>query len=467
MTRCRTWCLGLQPLSMSGTFSRLNLKAMWALAVLGHFCLLAPWIVVMRQVEPYMDEIFHIPQAQRYCQGKLSEWDPKITTFPGLYFLSSMARGFSNTFCDKDSLRLDNMAYALGTHVIMYRLLRRRLSPERAAGQALLLSLYPIHFFFQALYYTDVGSLFWTLLTHDLAMPRPGQGLPSRSSCMLAAVAGGVAILFRQTNAVWLMFTFGTACLHDLQTSKWGSALEHVSMSGLLLFPKALLLESPRLLQRLGPLLLPVLAFLCFVVWNGSIVVGDHLNHQAASHWAQLAYLLAVTAATSSSAYGFSTLRSFSFALAAHPVAAGLTVLFIGLLLNKYTLAHPFLLADNRHYTFYIWNRFLKRPWLKEALSPGYFYAAWFCWRRHAAHWLWLLIWFVASALTLVSAPLLEPRYWTTAVLMAHLHSPTSTTRREDLALGSAFMLINIVTLGVFVYRPFTWPSGEAARFMW
>lgn len=33
---------------------------------------------------PYLDEIFHIPQAQKYCQGRWLEWDDKITTPPGL-----------------------------------------------------------------------------------------------------------------------------------------------------------------------------------------------------------------------------------------------------------------------------------------------------------------------------------------------------------------------------------------------
>lgn len=30
------------------------------------------------------DEVFHIPQAQKYCDGKWAEWDDKITTPPGL-----------------------------------------------------------------------------------------------------------------------------------------------------------------------------------------------------------------------------------------------------------------------------------------------------------------------------------------------------------------------------------------------
>ncbi|KAM3581390.1 glucosyltransferase [Umbelopsis sp. WA50703] len=34
--------------------------------------------------DPYMDEIFHVPQAQRYCKGEFWTWDPMITTPPGL-----------------------------------------------------------------------------------------------------------------------------------------------------------------------------------------------------------------------------------------------------------------------------------------------------------------------------------------------------------------------------------------------
>lgn len=30
------------------------------------------------------DEPFHVPQAQAYCNGDYSYWDPKITTPPGL-----------------------------------------------------------------------------------------------------------------------------------------------------------------------------------------------------------------------------------------------------------------------------------------------------------------------------------------------------------------------------------------------
>ncbi|CAK9094465.1 unnamed protein product [Durusdinium trenchii] len=470
---------GCKPALRSTTAS-----AMWIwAALLGHLCCLAPWAFVMRQVEPYMDEIFHIPQAQKYCQGQFAEWDPKITTFPGLYLSSTFIRGFTGIFCGKDFLRLENVVYALGAHVVMYRLLRRSLEPQRAAAQSLLLSLYPIHFFFQALYYTDVGSLFWTLLTHDLATPVPKKVLPGRLHMCLAAASGCAAVLFRQTNAVWVMFTFGIAALQDLQSSKWGDELlrADISPSVLLTFCKALILESPRLLARLGPLLVSVLLFVGFVVQNGSIVVGDHSNHQVAVHWAQLCYLVAVTAGTSgfgsTSALSPSCFKIFGSDVSKRPRAFILALALVTALLHRYSLAHPFLLADNRHYTFYIWNRFLRRPWFKELLAPGYVYAGWYCWRRQslAQSGLWVLIWSVAAVLTLVPAPLLEPRYWTTPVLMAHLYAhevPDRNDRRmmslsSTFIAGVAFMLVNIMTLGIFVYRPFAWPSGEVARFMW
>jgi alpha-1,2-glucosyltransferase len=77
----------------------------WILtALLAHFLCLAPWAFLMRHGDPYMDEIFHIPQSQKYCRGNFTEWDPKITTFPGLYLSSAAARGFTGILCSKDAL---------------------------------------------------------------------------------------------------------------------------------------------------------------------------------------------------------------------------------------------------------------------------------------------------------------------------------------------------------------------------
>jgi len=41
-------------------------------------------VVSQTASEPYIDEIFHVPQAQSYCKGRFEDWNDKITTPPGL-----------------------------------------------------------------------------------------------------------------------------------------------------------------------------------------------------------------------------------------------------------------------------------------------------------------------------------------------------------------------------------------------
>lgn len=38
------------------------------------------------------DELFHVPQAQHYCLGNFTHWDPMITTFPGLYEIHCLSQ---------------------------------------------------------------------------------------------------------------------------------------------------------------------------------------------------------------------------------------------------------------------------------------------------------------------------------------------------------------------------------------
>ncbi len=57
----------------------------------GLLCLLVSVLAALYlPVEPYMDEIFHVPQATAFAQRRYSHWDAKITTFPGLYIYSTV-----------------------------------------------------------------------------------------------------------------------------------------------------------------------------------------------------------------------------------------------------------------------------------------------------------------------------------------------------------------------------------------
>ena len=84
-----------------------------------------------KQRDPYMDEIFHVPQAQKYCDYKFDEWDPKITTLPGLYFISfaclralAFALGHElDVVCTTFFLRMINVLFLMGNVLLLRQIL--------------------------------------------------------------------------------------------------------------------------------------------------------------------------------------------------------------------------------------------------------------------------------------------------------------------------------------------------------
>ncbi|XP_026558668.1 dol-P-Glc:Glc(2)Man(9)GlcNAc(2)-PP-Dol alpha-1,2-glucosyltransferase-like isoform X2 [Pseudonaja textilis] len=86
-----------------------------------------------QQREAYMDEAFHVPQAQAYCAGRFQQWDPMITTLPGLYLLSvgilkpaGWLFGWSeNILCSTGILRFINLLFSIGNFYLLYLLFCR------------------------------------------------------------------------------------------------------------------------------------------------------------------------------------------------------------------------------------------------------------------------------------------------------------------------------------------------------
>ena len=70
--------------------------------------------------------------------------------------------------------------------------------------QALTLALFPLHFFFTGLYYTDTGSTALVVAAHVLALQR---------KYLWSFLAAAAATSFRQTNAVWAAFTLAVSTL--------------------------------------------------------------------------------------------------------------------------------------------------------------------------------------------------------------------------------------------------------------
>jgi alpha-1,2-glucosyltransferase len=470
----------------------------------------------------YMDEVFHFPLTASYCDGDFAAWHPKVTTPPGLYgagaaYSAALSALGATHGCGLTLLRSMNSAVAIATVALLAALLRE-LHPRMPAARAVLgacaLGALPTHFFFAFLWYTDVASLFLVLSAYWLAL---------RRHYWSSAATSCAALLFRQTNGVWAAFILGDAVLrsHPRRALHRGAAdLGDWSVAAV---AKGVRAATTGALWSPGPrggapravlaLALPVVALAVFVVhYNGGrIALGDVANHTPCLHWAQLAYFVAFAAAFRfpllPAALGAlrNALRGARVARCVACAAAALGAL--GAAVHFGSFEHPFTLSDNRHYTFYIWKRVLGRGrGARLALVPAYALALWLLvygillrpgQRVPAAQGaavgnegageerakrarrgstssdaarppsaLLVLGFALCTAAVLVPARLIEPRYFTVPWVLLHLHAGFESAWHAALPLG-VFAAANAATVYLFVARPFQWPDGSTARFMW
>jgi alpha-1,2-glucosyltransferase len=172
------------------------------------------------------------------------------------------------------------------------------------------------------------------------------------------------------------------------------------------------------------------------------------------------------------------------------------------------TIVNPYTLADNRHYVFYVFKILRLYPALKYLAVPVYYSCAWLAVqalaspvigqyaskrRREAAptssvtpqqpcHISFIVIWLATTALSVITAPLVEPRYFIIPWIVWRLYLPyhpaslikdrTSAKSSYDmrLVLETLWLLVINAALSYnFLYRAFTWPSepGSLQRFLW
>lgn len=205
------------------------------------FCLvLIPlWVSLVNKAvpEPYLDEVFHVPQAQAYWAHKWTQWDPKLTTPPGLYLCSYIVfaivlllRG-SPTKLTPDVLRMTNVGAT--TVIFPWRLQKlldtlQRTTNTRPLGAnvshtVLNICLFPPLFFFSGLYYTDVLALLVVVEAYNWDLRRdaergqrsgPGKDTKKAPGSEILETLGFLAfalasLVFRQTNIFWVSVFLG------------------------------------------------------------------------------------------------------------------------------------------------------------------------------------------------------------------------------------------------------------------
>ncbi|KAJ1964022.1 glucosyltransferase [Dipsacomyces acuminosporus] len=430
-----------------------------------------------------MDEIFHVPQAQHYCRGEFRVWDPKLTTPPGLYLISivpvyvasALGLGDGASHCSAAYLRTTNWVLGLLLFWTISSLVRRlnpSLSPAAAALATTALSLLPVSFFLHHMYYTDTGSLLFVLLSYALSL---------RHRHWLAGLSGLAALLFRQTNVVWIAFIGFSAALRELHRRRGIAGRSDALLGSVLqLLRWALQFDRhtlPIILAMLAPYLLVVAAFGLFLYVNQGIgiVLGDKSHHEAGLHIPQAFYFVSYTMGMSAPVFlCITSPLKFVGAALGRPAnfAVGLLLcVSMGIAVKNFTVEHPFLLSDNRHYPFYVWKNLFRRHWLaRYTVTPLYLYAFWAVNRalgqRSSA--LWRLALALCTAAVLIPSPLLEFRYFTVPYAFVRLNT-APTSARAIAAEAAWFAAINATTIWVFLNKPFAWDSepGQLQRFMW
>lgn len=209
-------------------------------------------------------------------------------------------------------------------------------------------------------------------------------------------------------------------------------------------------------------------AFVIFVVWNGSIVVGDKLAHQASIHLTQILYFAAFTLF-----FMFPVAVPYVFTLHVTlrrrilPALIGMVAIFFIVHLN--TIAHPYLLADNRHYTFYVWRRIIARAWWSRyMMTPFYLFGclliASILKRTDFVFQAGFIFCLIAS---IVPQTLLEFRYFIIPYMLLRLR----VTKLEIWQLFSEmslYGLVNLSTIMLYSLKTIRWSDmEEPQRFLW
>ena len=340
-----------------------------------------------------------------------------------------------------------------------------------AVIEGFLVSVFPILFFFTFLFYTDQGSVFFIFFCYYLQL---------KKMYKMSAVIGGIGILYRQTNVVWVIFVAMNAALpvltehgnHSKSTDSLVSFvknLKHLIKEAFSLNIKPLLKFVFQVLGIVWSYIIIVLLFVAFVAWNGSITVGAKEDHQACFHAVQIFYFCA-----------FSTIfllpnisilnyiyKFFSF-LKKNKAFSFLIIFGIILVIHFTTKTHRYLLSDNRHYIFYIWKNFFRKHWfLKYSYAPLYFFCL-FCIWKSVSCCLWKLVFFFGVSFTLIPSPLFELRYFITPYIFLRFNIKRNASILSLLLELAGHISINFITIYIFLYKPFTWSgSTEAQRFMY
>ncbi|CAH0578384.1 unnamed protein product [Chrysodeixis includens] len=354
---------------------------------------------IYKTTQVVIDEYFHIPQGLAYCNGNFSEWNPKITTLPGLYIASTIV---SLVECNTYNLRLVNLLGSCINLIAFASILKYTYLTEKSQVkitlQAFSLTILPPLYFFSHVYYNETLSVMFLLIFTRMYL--------TKRYFFLLYIVGNFAVLMRQTNIIWVALVplykltdlyitssrvYDNPYISDIKLST-RSLIARVDRSKLkryynmwdlhcatkyhlsTMFETLTTYLIGQDLSQISVHFMILLTFAVFLFYNGSIDVGDKQAHETTIHLPQLLYFLLFYGVFGLPYVLFKLFSTIKLIFKEKMLVLLCGIVFI-LAVHYNTLVHPYLLADNRHYTFYIWNHwFGKYDFAKYATIPVYIF---------------------------------------------------------------------------------------------
>ncbi|EDO19201.1 hypothetical protein Kpol_1050p59 [Vanderwaltozyma polyspora DSM 70294] len=461
------------------------------------------------RVVPYLfiDEFFHVNQTIKYIKNDWFTWDPKITTPPGLYILGWLNYHIFRVFTSWSTLTILRLVNLIGGIVVLPIVVLRPLFLFNAIGfWPITLMCFPLMTTYYYLYYTDVWSTIFILQSLNFVLTLP---FGERTSIWLSGIFAGISCLFRQTNIIWTGFIMVIAIERRAAINKKFNS--HTINNYL----KLLIHAFDEFETIVLPYFINYVLFFIYLIWNRSITLGDKSNHSAGIHLVQIFYcFLFITFFSLPLWLSRNFLRNYRTRWQVKQFQCFIEIIGIMLTIRFFTKVHPFLLADNRHFTFYLFKRIIGNPrrLFKYVLMAPVYHFSIFTYLEvlrpsemtfhpimplpvkepielpiQLTHISWTAL-ILCTMITLIPSPLFEPRYYilpyyfwrifvtcTAEPIISELVPAPEGT--PAVTIGSTrrlsfeflwFAAINVFTILVFIKHPFSWNSEQfPQRIIW
>ena len=208
------------------------------------------------------------------------------------------------------------------------------------------------------LFYTDGVSLYFAS-TSILFAILSDRGM-RYGYVLLSAALSVCAVLCRQTNIVLAVLNPALILLLRYGLVRRSEKFERMGTQ-IIHFLSLFVSELHFILRLAIPYLALFIAFLLFFVRNGySVVLGDRENHSISLHFMQICYFSVFFCTVFIDDIVFKCYQAMRNPSALFTrwnlICYLLCLFFSGICVHKFTIIHPFLLADNRHFVFYIFK---------------------------------------------------------------------------------------------------------------